>query len=498
MEMQFTDSVITGLRPVLWEAASSEQTQEIRLTDGMPDVERVISTWGQSVLRSKEWNGSGIACSAGMMVWVLYAPEDGSAPRVVNTWLPFQLRWDLPEGTPEGTIRIQCQTRFADARSVSPRKILVRGGMSALAQAYVPEKYSIGNMENNDSRLELLHRRYPVRLRKEAGEKTFNMDEELTLPESAPKPESVIYWAMEPKQQDVRVLSDKLVFRGVGNLHILYRSQEGQLHSWDFSVPFSQYALLDETYGSDAQGDLCFAVTSLEPELAESGMIRLKCGLVGQYVVTDREMLDVVEDAYSLGWELQMEQEAPEMSVLLDRRRENLYPELTLPVDADVAADVRFLPDFPQQRRESSAAVLQWPGTFQVLCYGPDGSLRSAAARWEGEQRVPLDSAADLFARPGMPEAQATVGSGTLSVTAEYPVELEAGTEQPVPMVTGIRTGAEKKPDGSRPSVILQRAGAESLWEMAKKNGSTMEAIRRANGIQEEPAGNQMLLIPVL
>ena len=121
MDLKFTNSVCSSLRPVLWEANSAEQTQEIKLSDGLPDIGRVISAWGQCILRSKEWNLDQIQCSAGMMVWILYAPEDGSEPRMVNTWIPFQVRWDLPDGTPEGKMVIQCLPRFSDAYSSQKR-----------------------------------------------------------------------------------------------------------------------------------------------------------------------------------------------------------------------------------------------------------------------------------------------------------------------------------------------------------------------------------------
>ena len=41
------------------------------------------------------------------------------------------------------------------------------------------------------------------------------------------------------------------------------------------------------------------------------------------------------------------------------------------------------------------------------------------------------------------------------------------------------------------------RAGAESLWELAKASRSTVEAIRQANNLEEEPLDDRMLLIPV-
>ena len=53
MEVQFTESALSAQRTVLWETGHSEQTQEIRLSDGMPDVKQVIACWGQSILRSK-------------------------------------------------------------------------------------------------------------------------------------------------------------------------------------------------------------------------------------------------------------------------------------------------------------------------------------------------------------------------------------------------------------------------------------------------------------
>ena len=126
MEVRFSKMPFAYLEPVVREIQNSEQTQEWKLPDGMPDIGRILSAWGQAILRGKEWRSDGISASAGMMVWVLYAPEDGSAEQCLETWIPFQMRWELPENTPEGTLRVRCLTRFVDARTVSARKSLIR------------------------------------------------------------------------------------------------------------------------------------------------------------------------------------------------------------------------------------------------------------------------------------------------------------------------------------------------------------------------------------
>lgn len=495
--MEMNRETISCLDTVLQEVRTTELTQQIKLSEGMPDIGRILGSWGQVVLRGKEWRDGEASINGGVLVWVLYAPEDGSAERCMDTWIPFQMKWDLAEDIPEGTLRIRCCPRFVDGRSVSPRKIMVRCGIGALAEAYIQAEREVAVPTGMPEDVEVLESTYPLRLPKEAGEKVFLMDEELTLPDSAPQPEKLIYSRMEPAITDSRILGDKLAFRGNGNLHLLYRSEEGQLHGWDFPLPFSQIAELDREYGGDAQADISPALTSLEVELDEEGHIRLKCGMAAQYRITDRQMVSLAEDAYSPAREITLKREMLELPVILEHRRENLFGEQMIPCDANVVADVSFLPDFPRQRWGEQGVELEYPANFQVLYYGTDGGLYGANARWEGQQRMKADGQSNLMAVPLPGEPQALVGSGQVQLKVELPVDITAAARQQIPMVSAMEPGQERALNPDRPALILQKADEHRLWDIAKESGSTMEEIRRANGFQGEPAPGQMLLIPV-
>lgn len=497
MEETFAWKTISCLDPALGQVQNSEQTLEIRLQEGMPDVGKVVAAWAQPVLRSKEWREEQVLFSGGMMVWVLYSPEDGSQAQCVQGWLPVQMRWELPENTPEGTLRLRCLTRFVDGRSTSPRKILVRAGLAVMAEAFAPKELAVAVPKQKPEQLALLENTYPVRLGKEAGEKIFELEEALRLPESAPKIEQLICWRLSPGILDQRVLADKVVLRGNGNLHVLYRSETGQLHSWDFELPFSQYADLRGEYGADARADVALMPTALELELGENGNLDFRGGMTAQYLITDREPLTLVEDAYSPGWDLTVSRETLMPTVVLENRRENIYGEQSLSVAADVTADVQFLPDFPRQRRTENGVELEYPGQFQVLCYDETGSLLGTTARWEARQTLPAAENSRIRAVPLGADAQVLTGNGRIQLKAELPVELTAVAEQSIPMVTGAELGQKKQPDPNRPSLILRRAGEHRLWDIAKATGSTMEAIRRANCLTGEPVPGQMLLIPV-
>lgn len=499
MELQFKKENLSWLNCPVREVRNLEQTQELKLTEGMPDIGRVLAAWGQPVLRGKEWNSDSFGCSGGMMVWVLYAPEDGSTVRCVEDWIPFQMRWDLPSGTPEGQIRVCMRPRFVDARSVSPRKIMVRAGLAALGEAYVPEEGSLFLPGEMPEDVQILINTYPVRLCMEAGEKTFRLDEDLTMPASCPAARKLVYAALDPFAEEQRVLNNRLVFRGNGNLHVLYQSEEGQLFSWDFPVSISQFADLKGSYSADAQGDVSLTVTDLEIHPDEEGHIRLKCALTAQYTVEDLRMISTVEDAYSPVRDLEPELSNQTVPAILETGESVLRAREQMHQEANVIADVSFLPDFPRQHRMGDTMELEQPGTFQVLYYGPEGALQTSTARWEGKMKLDMHPDSVLFASPcGYPEPRAQIVAEGMELTADVPLRRKTTARQELPMVCAMNIGEQKDPDPLRPSLILCRAGEESLWQLARENASTMDAIRSASGLEGEPAPGQMLLIPVL
>lgn len=497
MELQLKKSILSCLDMPLREIRNAEQTQELKLPDAMPDIGSILTAWGQPVLRGKEWNGDAVSFSGGMMVWVLYCPEDGSGEQCIETWIPFQMKWPLPEGTPEGKLRIACLPRMVDARTISARKMMIRAGMGVMAEAFTPMEAEYYAPEQPAGKLELLRTTYPLRTAMEAGEKAFLLDEELTLPESAPQPEKILYYRMQPRLTDKKVLGNKVVFRGNGNLHLLYRSEEGQLRSWDFALPFSQYTELEQEHGSDAAADILLTPTGVEAELDDEGHVRLKSGIAAQYVITDKQLMEVVEDVYSPGREVEIGEAEAEVPAVLESRRENLYGEQIISGEGRTAADVSFLPDFPRQMRRENGVELTFPGAFQVLYYGEDGSLRSGTARWEGSAYLDADEEVRITGIPVPTEPQVSMGGGQIQVKADFPTEILSTARQRIPMVSAARTGELLPKDPTRPTLILRRAGEDRLWDIAKSSGSTMDAIRRANKLQSEPTPQQMLLIPI-
>ena len=497
MELQFQKQAHSCLMPILRETKQMELTQELRLGDGMPDVGRILGTWGVPVVRSKQWSGDQITVSGGVMAWVLYAPEDGTECRSLDLWIPFQMRWDIPASDRDGTIRVIPLLRFADSRTLSARKIMVRAGLALLGEAYAPMEFEVAVPGDMPEGVELLKRTYPLRLPKGAGEKIFSMDEEFSLPGHMGAPGKLLRYLVFPEVTEKKVLGDKILFRGNLNLNLLYRDGEGELHSWFGPMPFSQFEETDFPMEPDAHADLDVLVTGLELDLMDS-RLHLKCNLAAQYLVDEQLILELVEDAYGVDRDVTAREEAITLPVILDQRTDSLNVEQLLHGKRGEILDGVFLPDFPRKRRSGTDTELELSGMFYVLSRGEDGAIQGSSVRWESTRPMAAGEGCWLDSKvAGLGTVQTMeMGDGT-TLSIPMQVQTNAGAKQELGMISGLDIGAVREGGADRPSLILCKAGKENLWSIAKRCGSTVGAIRQANQFDGEPPEDRFLLIPV-
>lgn len=498
MELQFSTEIVNCLKQIKGEQQTQEQTQELRISDGMPDVGRVLCAWGQPVLRGKDWQSDSVGVNCGVMVWVLYAPEDGGQAQCVQSWLPMNFQWDMPQTKEEGTVNCHLALRSVDARPVSGRKLMLRATLCAAAQIYGPYRLELHTPENVPQDIQLKQSVYPMCLAKEAGEKAFVMDEELTLPDAVPAVDKVIRFALQPEVEERKVLGDKMIFRGSTHLHLLYRTPEGALCVWDHHIPFSQYCQLQQEYGSQGQTWVLPVVTSAELEADDQGRLRLKAGLTGQYVICDTVPVTVVEDAYSPDREVGVTTHTLAWPTVLERQNQRVRGEQTGNFGSSRGVDVVFYAGCPHKQRQPEELLVELPGMFQVLYYDTEGVLQSATVSWQDTVSLGLGQGANmdiLCSSVGIP--QIITGENTTLLRGEMLLDTITTAVEEMTMVTGLEVGQNRVKDPVRPSLILRRAGHCSLWDLAKQNGSTVEAIQKANGLQGEPEPDKMLLIPI-
>ena len=490
MELEFQKNQLPCLGTVMRKTQDQEQTQEIRISDGMPDIGTILGAWGQVILRGKEWDGDTLTVSGGTTVWVQYLPEEGGEPQTVEGWLPFQMRYTISPTEHDGMMLAQCSLKSADCRCISARKLMLRANVSVLLHAMQRQQLPIFEPKDVPEDVQLHVVDYPVLLSVEAGERAFELEE--TLPNKDIT--GILSVQMQPQVTESRIISDKVIFRGVAIASVLAETPNGT-QSLSFELPFSQYSELDQSYDDDGQIVIWPAVTSVEAELTDDG-IEIKSGLVCQYEIRHRPVIRVVEDAYSPLRQVVPTSEELVLTGILESKTRTLHAGAS--TEGMEARNTQMLAQPVTQEKQDGTVNLNIPVHFHVLCSDMDGVLHYRTEKWEEPISVPVGDnvRVDTTLWP-LGSVQTSSQGGNIRLQSDLVLQTDTRLDMRLPIVTGLELGEAKQPDPNRPSLILRRAGENTLWQIAKDTGSTVEEIRRLNGISGEADPDRMLLIPI-
>ena len=274
--------------------------------------------------------------------------------------------------------------------------------------------------------------------------------------------------------------------------------EDDRIHNHCQLISFAQFADLQGNFDKEATASVMMAVSDSSCELTE-GHIQLHCSLVAQYVIRDLCLLELAQDAYSPVRKVVPKCASLELNVVLDHCLQTLEAEAEVEASTAAIVDIQCLPEHPVQYREADGIAMELPVTFQVLYYDTEGNLQSASADWSGHWQMPAGENCSAHLSVSCPrQCTANGGNGQIHITDTLLVHVQTVADQSLDMVTALEVGECIPLDPNRPSVILRKPADQSLWELAKCCGSTVEAISQANHLAGELDPDKMLLIPVI
>jgi len=479
-----------------YEKLKKEESRDAVVPDTMPDIAEVLCCWGELLIRSKDLSVGRIRVEANVPAAVLCRGEDGSL-RKVELSVPVFISVESDSIVEGAVATAQLKLLGLEARTLNPRKILVRAEIAAEIAAYERGIFCATEGTEVEEHIHAHVSRCDVSLISAVTEKTFALTDELSLPPAAEGVEDVFCAETRGIVDDVKTVGTKLIVKGRVLSRLVMLGADGGLCHMEPSTEFSQIIELGEEAGEGMyrvwltpSGVYC----SLSGEY--EGRVSLEYHMVAQLECHGTKALSVMDDAYSNQYELEAEYSCPEGKKLerVPQCRESLRRlfESTRPVNEVMWSGCRI------GEASFDGEKMLLPLSVSALCSGSEGVF-CERLRAEVCFRLPRGLGETMFIAAELAELAVLPVPGGLELRVEAKADVCSCAEVKLRFVSALQYDEEKPIDNSeRPSLVLLRVkDGQELWELARENCSDVATIMSVNAISEvSEAVGKLIIIP--
>ena len=502
MELNLQRKTVACYHKVYAGTLRKETEHEAVVPDTLPDISCILSTEGTLLIRSKEIRDGSIHVEASMPVSVIYCPDGERRVCVLRFSVPVSFHGDCEGVTQDCKCSVRLVLKALESRMANPRKVCTAAVAEAQIRCYAAgEELSLSPSAEPTAGIHLLPRETEIGIVCCVTEKTFILTDEFVLsPEAVPIHE-ILGQSVEFRTEELRPAGNKLIVKGTACSRILYCSEDFRTAAAEFETPFSQ--IIDtECDTENAFAQLEYLISGLYFDVSpsyDSRSVKLEAHAAMQLRLCRNEALQYIADAYSNSYTVKTEraQRAAERIGREISLQQTLKSRLDAPEQLSGILACRMEIDCA----ECSGASVNLSVSARI--YGLDGSgtfcvLRknlplTVSAQFAPGERLSVSSMC-LNGQSASPD-----GDGiTLSCTAEVNCLVCSANE--IESITEISYEVSEPGEEVllKPSLVILRARSrDDLWTIAKENGSSVEAIMEANGL-DALAGEweKLLLIP--
>lgn len=458
MEPELIRQELDYFRCVCTKEASREETVEVLIPDAMGDAAEILDTQGMVFLRSKESEDGLTRLRGSIEGSVLYRTEEGTLCA-----LPFKsecrMEWTGEELKRDARLSATLAASGIEGRIINPRKILVSGELSGKCSQWCAEQtaYASGAAEGS---VETRTETQTVRLVSDVTEKAFVLTEDFPLNDGSEPIEEILLYRCVSQVEEAHSVAGKLILQGSTRLELLYADEEGK------ACPFSCNSAWSQLIDSAAEPScthIHLMPTAIYVDSINGGTaVSLELHLTAQVICSENVEAQVLSDAYSTDYEAELTTRELVFTSFADEETGK----------QETRSSVKAPEDMDEMLLCYGEAVSRQTCCIHVLYRAADGNERDIRVS------VPVEREGSFALR----ELNAAKNGGNIDLRLSLVSDTPVGCETTLRWVDGIRLD-ENSPlsKKNRPGLVAVRRNSGSYWDLARKYGSTVSLIEKAN-----------------
>ncbi len=485
---------------------------DFSLPDYCPDIQRILKCQVCPQITMKNISADRLDVDGSAIIRLLYVDSVQNKIRCFEHSMPFSCSFQLKSVAEDAVATTRVKVEYVNCRAVSQRRLDIHGAFSLCARVVGKSNQEIVT-EVEGSDIQQKKKKTKASNLIALGQQQFSISEGLEIGQGKPQIESIIRTDVAALIHDYKTIANKLILKGEAIIRVLYLSDidESNLETMEYSVPISQIldiVGIDDNCICDVDLDVMNQEVQIRSDGAdENNLLNADIKISATVIAYEEQEIELVTDAYSTQYELNLSHKQTDVERLLEVVTDTYVDKNMVELsDKNISKIIDIWNEMSSVSAKREGGQILFTGKLNICML----ALDQDETPFYSERMIDFEYAhdwsnkeQDIVCKANFCLAAITyriAGSDSVEVKTEINLTAAVYTKNSYKAITEI-TADEERPkarDKEAALTIYYADKGESIWDIARKYCTSVEAIKIENDLSDDVlVGREMLLIPM-
>ncbi len=473
--------------------------------DSKPDILDTICTSGVVCVYKKEVLEDKVRIDGNINTYIMYmADDDQDKVRGLTTSLDFS-ESIMVQNCKEGMdFKLYTKLKSIEAKVINGRKIGIKAAIEVEIKIYTKEDVEVVNDIQNADGIQMLKEELRVNSLVGMGntkiyaKDTINIDNVDNLAEILKSDICIC-------GKDIKISYNKILTKSEAEIKIMYLTEDNRINTINSRIPVVGFIdLPNVTEENICDVDYEIRNIVLKPNQIEEHSIYVEIEIEAMASVYEEKQINLIQDLYSPIENLEFNKK--KITTITNKKTtketKQIKEKFVLEgIENKKIIDVDVIPSIQKENKTNNKINYEGEMELTIILSNDDLQIESRTTK------IPFDYSLENMSENDKINSDLEIEvvnkdfiiqeGGTITGNIDLMMNANSYEIANINMIDELQTNGEKESQDYSVLIYIVKKG-DTLWEIAKRFGSTVEDIVRTNGIEDENKINpgQKLFIP--
>ena len=461
--------------------------------DSKPDILSTICTSGVVCVYKKEILDEKIRIDGAINAYIMYLAEDErDKVRGINTNIDFSETINIPECKDGMNERIDTKLKSIECKVINGRKIGIKATLEVIIRIYSNDEVEIVNEIQDMNDIKILKENLTVNSLVGMGETKIYAKDTIAI-NSEDNLVEILKNNICICDKDIKISYNKILTKAEAQIKLMYLTEDDRINCITAKIPivgFIDIPNVTEENTCDVNYEIRNLVIKLNPVEEHSIYVEFEVGV--KAFVYEEKQINLIQDLYSPCENLEFDRKR--VSTMTNKKCRNEMKQIREKVVIKQGENERILDVdvMPIIEKESNVGNrIMYEGNIELNFIVENASLQITTKR----AQIPFEYMVDDIENAENTNTEMDIevanqdfiiqDGGVVNSNIDLIMNLNSYQNTNLNIMNEIQANGEREAQDYSIVMYIVRKG-DTLWNIAKKFGSTVEDIVRVTGIEDE------------